>query len=47
MTAPIPQRQAYALARPLSNSGDDSAPYTATRRHKTGLLLVSILAVDR
>jgi hypothetical protein len=41
-------RQSYALTHPLNNPDtDDLAPLTATRRHKTGLLIMSILAVDR
>ena len=40
-------RQAYALAHPLTGPRDDVAPYWRQRRHATGLLLDSILAVDR
>jgi len=40
-------RQRYALARPLDNTGADIAPYRATRKHATGLLIMTILAVDR
>lgn len=40
-------RLSYALAHPLNNPDTDLAPYTTTRRHKTGLLIMSILAVDR
>lgn len=41
-------RQAYALTHPLNDpTRDDAGPYRQQRRHRTGLLLVSILAVDR
>lgn len=41
-------RQAYALGHPYSDpDADDIGQYRRTRRHRTGLLLVSILAVDR
>jgi hypothetical protein len=41
-------RQRFALTRPLSDPvHDDITLYRAVRRHATGLLLVSILAVDR
>jgi hypothetical protein len=41
-------RQAYALAHPLNDpNSDDIAPYRQQRSHRTGLLLVTILAVDR
>jgi hypothetical protein len=46
----LAQRQAYALAHPLSRADDLAAlrPLTATRKHGgTGLLLRTILAVDR
>lgn len=44
------KRQAYALAHPIGRAdhpGDFLAPYRATRRHATGVLLTTILAVDR
>jgi hypothetical protein len=41
-------RRRYALLHPLSDPGrDDITAYRSVRRHATGLLLVSILAVDR
>ena len=40
-------RQGYALNHPLNDPDADLAPYRAIRRHKTGLLIMSILAVDR
>lgn len=40
-------RQAYALANPLNRADGDVSPYRAARRHATGLILQSILAVDR
>lgn len=40
-------RQTYALTHPLNRGSDDIAPYRQQRRHATGLLLVTILAVDR
>jgi hypothetical protein len=41
-------RQLYALAHPLTDPDrEDLGPYRAVRRHATGVLLVSVLAVDR
>jgi hypothetical protein len=41
-------RQALALARPLERAcGEDIAPYRAVRKHATGLLIMTILAIDR
>lgn len=40
-------RQALALARPVNRACGDIAPYRATRNHATGLLIMTILAVDR
>jgi hypothetical protein len=40
-------RQAYALAHPLNRTDVDISPYRATRKHATGLLVMTILAVDR
>lgn len=43
-------RHQYALTHPLSRadgSPSSLAPYRATRKHATGLLLLTILAVDR
>ncbi|MGI5286614.1 hypothetical protein ACQEVF_25200 [Nonomuraea polychroma] len=41
-------RQRYALARPLTDPDrEDLGAYRVVRRHATGLLLVSVLAVDR
>ena len=41
-------RQTYALTHPLTDTArDDVRPYRQQRRHRTGLLLVTILAVDR
>lgn len=43
-------RQEYALTHPLGAAGGDPAAlnqYRAVRKHATGLLLMSILAVDR
>lgn len=43
-------RQRHALTVPLSRAdGDPSAmdQYRGTRRHATGLLLMTLLAVDR
>lgn len=42
-------RQRYALLHPLSSADDYAAlaPLTKTRRHATGILLRTILAVDR
>ncbi len=40
-------RQEYALLHPLNATEGDTSAYKSIRRHKTGLLLMSILAVDR
>lgn len=40
-------RQAYALAHPLNRADGDISPYRSTRKHATGLLIMTILAVDR
>lgn len=40
-------RQAYALARPLNRADADLAPYRDVRKHATGLLIMTVLAVDR
>lgn len=40
-------RQAYALAHPLNRADGDIAPYKSIRRHATGLLIMTVLAVDR
>lgn len=43
-------RQSYALANPLSRADNDPralAPYMTQRRHRIGVILRSILAVDR
>lgn len=44
---PENERQAYALANPLNRTGVDIAPYRHVRKHGTGLLIMTILAVDR
>ena len=42
------ERRAYALAHPLNQaSGADVTPYRAVRTHATGMLIMTILAVDR
>lgn len=44
------ERQAYALAHPLGRADgpvSDLAPLRHMRKHATGLLLMTILAVDR
>lgn len=41
------KRQAYALANPLNRADGDIAPYRAVRTHATGMLIMTILAVDR
>ncbi|NUO57272.1 MAG: hypothetical protein HOV78_11440 [Hamadaea sp.] len=46
----LQRRQQHALANPLgrADGGPNAmAPYRATRKHATGLLLLTILAVDR
>lgn len=40
-------RQAYALAHPLNRADGDISPYRSVRKHATGLLIMTILAVDR
>jgi hypothetical protein len=40
-------RQALALASPLDEARGDVTPYRATRVHATGLLIMTVLAVDR
>lgn len=40
-------RQAYALAHPLNEATQSVLPYRATRQHRTGVLLMTVLAVDR
>lgn len=43
-------RQQYALTHPLDTASADPtvlAPYAQDRRHRTGLILRTILAVDR
>lgn len=43
-------RQSYALANPLTRADGNPAtmrPLTRTKRHATGLLIRTILAVDR
>jgi hypothetical protein len=40
-------RQGYALTHPLNRADGDIAPYRAVRKHATGLLIMTILAVDR
>lgn len=43
-------RQGYALAHPLNEAliaAGALEPYQATRKHATGLLIMTILAVDR
>lgn len=44
------KRQAYAMQHPLARADGDPRimrQYRAERRHATGLLLMTILAVDR
>lgn len=43
-------RQAYALAHPLNEALVRRGvldPYTRTRRHATGLTILTVLAIDR
>lgn len=40
-------RCAFALAHPLNRADGDVAPYRATRTHANGLLIMTVLAVDR
>jgi hypothetical protein len=42
------QRQQFAFEHPLNDATlCDTGPYQQTRRHATGLLLLTILAIDR
>lgn len=41
------KRQRHALLYPLNAAGADLAPYRKRKQHPTGLLIQSILAVDR
>jgi hypothetical protein len=41
------KRQAYAYAHPLQRAEGDLSGYRRTRKHATGVLLTTILAVDR
>lgn len=45
----LADRQRYALTHPLASANDQAAlaRCRSVRKHRTGLLLVSILAVDR
>jgi hypothetical protein len=40
-------RQEFALAHPLNRADGDITPFRATRVHATGLLIMTVLAVDR
>lgn len=41
------RRQRYALTRPLDRADGSLAEYRRTRTHGSGLLITTILAVDR
>lgn len=45
--ADIERRQRYALAHPLNRADGSLDAYRDVRRHATGVLLLTILAVDR
>jgi len=40
-------RCAFALAHPLNQADGDTTPYKHVRKHAAGLLILTILAVDR
>jgi hypothetical protein len=40
-------RQRLAITCPLTTTREDIAPYRETRKHPAGLLIMTILAVDR
>ena len=40
-------RQTFAIANPLNRADGDTTRYRAVRKHATGLLIMTILAVDR
>lgn len=42
-----PDRCSFALAHPLNRADGDISPYRSVRKHATGLLVMTILAVDR
>lgn len=46
MTAMTP-RQQRAISCPLNRADADIRPYQQVRKHATGLLIMTILAVDR
>jgi hypothetical protein len=43
----VKARQHLAVTRPLLRANEDITPYRQVRKHPTGLLLMTILAVDR
>jgi hypothetical protein len=43
----VSERQRHAFEHPLNEAQGDITPYRQTRRHATGLLIMTILAVDR
>lgn len=47
MTAPATGRQVFALAHPLNTATGSLDAFTGTRPHRTGVLVQTILAVDR
>lgn len=40
-------RARYAITHPMNRADGDITPYRATRIHATGLLIMTVLAVDR
>jgi hypothetical protein len=43
----VQARQHLAITCPLVRANEDIAPYRQVRKHATGLLIMTILAVDR
>lgn len=43
----VQARQQLAITCPLTRTDVDIAPYRQVRKHATGLLIMTILAVDR
>jgi hypothetical protein len=40
-------RQRLAFSRPLNSASGDISPYRDVRKHPSGMLIMTILAVDR
>jgi hypothetical protein len=40
-------RQRYAFEHPLNRADGDITPYRSVRKHGSGVLIMTILAIDR